>query len=224
MSSLIDSLFSISPIKPLQSHMALSYECVLALGQFLSAANSKDWDEATACQQKIKRLENEADVQKRAIRKSLTSNLLMPFSRADAISLLTMQDKLANKAKDVAGIMLGRQMAIPEPINSQFHEHYQACSNTARAAKRAIDELDDLLETGFAEREFEIIMGFVEELDSLEEGCDAIEIKLRKSLLDIEDELSAVNVVFLYRVIQLIGEIADIAERIGNRLIVLVSK
>ena len=204
--------------------MALSYQCVTVLGSFLDAVNNEDWDQAAVCQQQIKQLENDADNQKRAIRKGLTSNLLMPFSRADAISLLTMQDKLANKAKDVAGIMLGRQMSIPEPISKQFREHYQACSDTAKAAKRAIDELDDLLETGFATREFKLIMGFVEELDALEEGCDEIEIKLRKSLLDIEDQLSPVNVVFLYRVIQLIGEIADIAERIGNRLIVLVSK
>jgi len=223
MSNLIDSLVSGSPIKPLQSHMALSLACVETLGEFLVAANQGNWQQATAYQQKIKQLENDADSQKRAIRQGLTSKLLMPFSRADAISLLTMQDKLANKAKDVAGIMLGREMAIPAAIAEQFLNHYRACSNTALMAKRDIDELDNLLETGFAEREFKLIADLVEELDALEEGCDEQEISLRKSLLDIEDSLSPVNVVFLYRVIQLIGEIADIAERIGNRLIVLVA-
>lgn len=224
MPTLIDALFSGSPIKPLQAHMRLSCQCVQTLGEFMAAAEQQDWESASRLQRRIKQLENDADFQKRNIRKSLTSNLLMPFCRADAISLLTMQDKLANKAKDVAGIMLGRQMTVPEAIRQQFRQHFNAGAETALAAEKAINELDDLLETGFAQREFERIMVLVEKLDVLEEQCDDIEIRLRKSLMSIENTLPPVDVIFLYRVIQLIGEIADIAERIGNRLLVLVSK
>lgn len=224
MPSLISSLLTGSPIKPLRAHMASCQQCVTTLGDFLAASYEQDWDRALELQHSIKRLENEADEQKRAIRKSLTKSLLMPFSRADVISLLAMQDKLANKAKDVAGIMLGRKMVVPESITPQFQEHYLACKEVAAAAATAINELESLLETGFAHREFEQVMGLVEDLDRLEEGCDEKEIQLRKSVMEIEDSLKAVNVIFLYRVIQLIGEIADISERIGNRLLVLVSK
>ena len=42
-------------------------------------------------------------------------------------------------------------------------------------------------------------------------------------LLEIESELEPVNVMFLYKVIGLIGEIADMAERVGRRLELLLS-
>lgn len=224
MSTLIESLLPGSPTKSLQFHMDLCHECVVVLGEFLIAAYECNWEKADYYQQEIKHLENEADEQKRAIRKSISSNLLMPYSRADAISLLSMQDKLANKAKDVAGLMLGRQMIVPTSVFEVFTEHYEACKHVASTAKRTIDRLDVLLESGFAQREVDTIMTLVDDLDSLEEKSDETEIRLRKALMEIEDTLPPVHIMFLYQVIRRIGDIADIGERIGNRLVILVSK
>ncbi len=33
--------------------------------------------------------------------------------RTDLLDLISVQDKVANKAKDISGLMLGRQMTIP---------------------------------------------------------------------------------------------------------------
>ncbi len=46
---------------------------------------------------------------------------------------------------------------------------------------------------------------------------------MRGALFKIEGELDPVNVIFLYRVIELTGEIADMAERVGRRLELLLS-
>jgi uncharacterized protein Yka (UPF0111/DUF47 family) len=45
----------------------------------------------------------------------------------------------------------------------------------------------------------------------------------RLGLFSIERGLPPVNVMFLYRVIEHIGEIGDLAERIGHRLELLLS-
>ncbi|MDZ7643159.1 MAG: hypothetical protein U5K76_02310 [Woeseiaceae bacterium] len=46
---------------------------------------------------------------------------------------------------------------------------------------------------------------------------------MRAALFAIEDSLAPVSVMFLYRVIELTGEIADMAERVGRRLELLLS-
>jgi uncharacterized protein Yka (UPF0111/DUF47 family) len=47
--------------------------------------------------------------------------------------------------------------------------------------------------------------------------------RIRHQLFEIEKDLPPVDVMFLYRVIELVGEIADLAERIGHRLELLLS-
>jgi hypothetical protein len=42
-------------------------------------------------------------------------------------------------------------------------------------------------------------------------------------LFKIEDSLEPVTVIFLYQVIELTGEIADMAERVGRRLELLLA-
>ena len=46
---------------------------------------------------------------------------------------------------------------------------------------------------------------------------------LRAALYEIENTLNPVDAVFMYQVIELVGEIADMAERVGRRLELLLS-
>jgi len=50
-----------------------------------------------------------------------------------------------------------------------------------------------------------------------------MQARVREDLFDIEKDLPPVDVIFLYRVIELVGEIGDMAERIGRRLELLLS-
>ncbi len=50
-----------------------------------------------------------------------------------------------------------------------------------------------------------------------------MQAEIRAKLFAIEADLPPVNVMFLYRVIELTGEIGDMAERIGRRLELLLS-
>jgi hypothetical protein len=52
-----------------------------------------------------------------------------------------MQDKIANRAKDVAGIMLGRQMGIPKVIEPAMLEFVASSIAAAEQALVAINEL-----------------------------------------------------------------------------------
>jgi hypothetical protein len=138
--------------------------------------------------------------------------------------MLQFQDRLANRAREIAGIMLGRKIEIPEELVESVRDYYQINLNTSAQALKAINELDGLLETGFRGREATLVEELLEELDELEHQSDVSQVKLRAMLFQMEDSLPPVNVIFLYRVIDRLGELADISQKVGGRLLLLIAK
>lgn len=217
-------VFAKSPIKPLEKHIRLVTKCCNQLVPFFAAVTDEDWSTAGKIRTKVSKLERDADDLKRQIRLELPGGLFMPVDRADLLELLTQQDKIANRAKDIAGRILGRKLTIPEPLQEQFIAYVARSVDAAEKAADAINELDDLLETGFRGREVELVSKMINQLDEIEDDTDGMQIKLRKELLTIEKELNCVDVMFLYQIIDWVGELADLAERVGARLEILLAR
>ena len=224
MNNPISALFGPSPIRPIQEHMAKAQSCIALLGDFLEASFSKKWKEAEEIQQAIHKKENEADTLKREIRTHLPRSLWLPVARNDLLEMLHIQDRLANRARDIAGIMLGRKIEIPEELIECVRDYYQKNLNTSAQALKAINELDELLETGFRGREATLVEELVVELDELEHQSDVSQINLRAMLFQMEDSLPPVHVIFLYKIIDRLGELADISQKVGSRLLLLIAK
>ena len=96
--------------------------------------------------------------------------------------------------------------------------------DAAEKAADAINELDDLLETGFRGREVDLVTKMISQLDEIEDDTDGMQIDLRKDLLAIEKDLNCVDVMFLYQIIDWVGDLADLAERVGARLEILLAR
>jgi predicted phosphate transport protein (TIGR00153 family) len=147
----------------------------------------------------------------------------MPVPREDLLELLLVQDKMANRAKDVSGIVFGRRMVIPSSISNEFLEFVQRNVDAAKQARKSVRELDELFTSGFRGAEVTLVEGLLEELDQIETDTDDRQAALRGSLFEVEKEYNPVDVMFLYQVIEMTGEIADMAERVGRRLELLLS-
>ena len=147
----------------------------------------------------------------------------MPVPREDLLELLLVQDKMANRTKDISGIVLGRKMKIPAAIADDFLEFVSRNVDAAKQARKSVRELDELFTSGFRGAEVSLVESLIEELDQIETDTDDRQAALRGALFKIEGELEPIDVMFLYRVIELIGEVADMAERVGRRLELLLS-
>lgn len=220
----ISDLFGKSPIKPLQEHMSLVVKCSSQLESFFLAAIDSKWEQASDVFDNICEDENCADELKKQFRLNMPKNLFMPVSRSDLLSILAYQDRIANLAKDVCGIVLGRQMEIPKSLQTDFMGYIKSTNQASEQALKAINELDELLETGFAGQEVKFVKKLIKELDAKEQKVDKKERKLRHNLFKIETDLPPIHVMFLYNIIDNIGEIADTAESVGNRLELLIAK
>lgn len=223
MANILANIFGSSPVQPLEKHINIAYQCTRHLIEFFEAAIAGDWDKASSVRDTISSLEHDADDLKKEIRLHLPKSLFMPVPREDLLELLLVQDKIANRAKDVSGLVLGRRMHIPPPIAENFLHFVEKNVGAAKQARKSVRELDELFTAGFRGAEVTLVSAMIEEVDQLESETDELQAGLRMQLFEIEDDLSPVNVIFLYRVIELTGEIADMAERVGRRLELLLS-
>ena len=224
MSDHIFRMFGASPIRPMQQHMSKALACVAELIPFFEAVVNHDLKSMKTIQQRIVTLEHEADALKKDLRLKLPKGMFLPVSRRDLLDVLTMQDNLANQTKDIAGLMLGRKMSLPESMAEKFIA-FVLCSVEASAqAKKAIDEFDELLETGFRGNEVRLVKKLIKTLNKIEDDSDAMQIKVRNQLFQIEQELPPIEVMFIYKIIEKVGEVADTAQRVGSRLQLMLAK
>ena len=222
--SSIAGLFGRSPIKPLQQHYDTVHQCACTLADFFTAVTQSDWDQARTLRKRIAELENEADELKKEFRLNLPKSLFLPVPRTDLLELISVQDKVANKAKDISGLMLGREMSIPATLADAMLSYVQGAIDTSAQAQKAINELDELVETGFSGREIKLVEDLIEELDRLERANVEQQITIRATLFKLESELPPVDVIFLYKIIEWVGDLADRAQKVGGRLQMLVAR
>jgi predicted phosphate transport protein (TIGR00153 family) len=223
MANYISKIFGKSPVGPLQEHMDTCYRCAKELMTFFAHVIANDWDEAALSRARIVEFETDADALKQQIRSDLPKSLFMPVPREDLLELLLVQDRIANRVRDVSGIVLGRRMQVPEAVQDRFMEFVARNVDAAKQARKSIRELDELYETGFRGAEAALVEGLVDVLDQIENDTDEMQVRLRAEIFAIEKDLPPIDMMFLYRIVELIGDVADMAERIGRRLELLLS-
>lgn len=220
--SFIADLFARSPVKPMQQHMQAAVECARAVGPLFDAMVGGDAAGIATARREIDRLENEADRIKNEIRNHLPRRLFLAFERRDLLEILDFQDSIADTAQDIAELADLRTMRIPdrlrEPLLSLVRRSIAACEQ----AERIIGHLDELVETGFRGREVIRVKEMIAELARIETETDTLEDQARRELFAIENDLG-VATFFWWQVIGWAADLADYAERVGNRLRLLIA-
>lgn len=220
----MSGIFGSSPVSPLQEHMAKVYACASQLVPLFNSVINEDWEKVAKIQQKISQLERDADVLKKKLRLNLPKGLFMPVSRQDLLEVLLRQDKIANISKDIAGIITGRQMMLPEIIHEDYIRFVQRCVDACKQAKKAINEMDELVETGFSGQEIKIVSDMISKLDEIESDTDTLQSDIRHKIFGIEKELPPIDVIFLYKIIEQTGDVADHSQRVGSRLQLMLAR
>lgn len=217
-------LFGQSPFLPLQTHMRVVMECAREIQPLIEALARGDQDTVVKAKDHIFEREAEADRIKNELRLQLPRSLFMPVDRRDLLEVLHMQDAIANTAQDVAGLLIERQMSIPEFMHDPLIALTSRCIDTCEHSASIIETLDELLAMGFRGREVEKVDAMLAELNSIEDETDELGITLARSLFKHESEMDPVSVMMWYRLIEWIGDLADYAEKVGDRLRLLIAK
>ncbi|MFC2992326.1 MULTISPECIES: TIGR00153 family protein [Halomonas] len=218
------AMFGRSPFQPLLTHIVKANECADLLLPFFEASLAEEWEEAARIRESITRLEHEADELKTELRLNLPNTLFLPVSRTDLLDLISVQDKMANKVRDITGIMLGRKMRMPEPLADPMRDYIRTAVACVAQSREAMEELETLLESGFGRNVSDVMQRLIRQLHVLEHQADGQQVDIRRRLFALESELPPVDVIFFYKIIDWVGELSDRAERVGSRLQILTAR
>ena len=218
----IDKLVGRSPIGPMQKHMHVAVLCAREIVPLVEAMAAGDDDAIRERRAEIDRLEHEADEIKHEIRSHMPRRLLMATDRRTMLEILAGQDAIADIAQDIAELADQRGMHLPEmlkePVLVLTHRVVAACEQ----GERIINELDELVETGFGDSEVARVEEMMLALGRLESETDAHFDQAVRTLFSLEAELG-VATFFLYQIILWISNLADVAERVGTRFRLLMA-
>ena len=206
----IIKVFGRSPFVPLQMHMDKVGECVHLIPDLIAAYRRGDSAEVRMLSEKASQLEHEADNIKQDIRNSMPRGLFMPIQRASLLNILRLQDKLANRAEDIGVLLTFKQAKSCDGFDEGFDSFIEKSLETFDLARDIIQQLDELLETGFGGAEARKVREMVDEVAAREHETDVAQRELVRVLLANEGSLSYGDF-FLWTGI--IREVAGIADR-----------
>ena len=222
--STIPMLFGKSPFTALQTHMREVVDCARDVRPLIQALADSDQAEVDKIKNRIFEREAKADEIKNELRLHLPKSLFMPVDRRDLLEILHLQDTIANRAQDIAGLLFERKMTIPPFMQEPLIALTARCIDTCEHSLSVIEELDELLALGFRGREAEKVNDMLKELNDIEDETDELGIALARALFEHEDEMKPVSVMMWYQLIEWIGDLADYAEKVGDRLRLLIAK
>lgn len=220
--SVIANLFGRSPIRPMQKHMQVASECARAIVPVLDAMAIGDMEALDRGREIVDELEHQADELKHEIRRHLPKRFLMAIERRDMLEILDYQDSVADVAQDVAELAALRHMKTPELLKGPLMALTKASLATCAQSESVMNELTELVETGFGRHEVARVEGMIEKLNELESRADERGEEALRILFSIEDEIG-VGAYYWYEIIRWIGDIADYAERSGNRIRLMIA-
>jgi predicted phosphate transport protein (TIGR00153 family) len=115
-------------------------------------------------------------------------------------------------------------MTFPESFAPLLKQFIQRSIEASAQAQKAVNELDELVETGFRGKEVELVEDMIKTLDKIEHDTDTLQVQVRTNLFSIESTLNPVEVMFLYRIFDWIGDLGDLAQRVGSRLELMLAR
>ena len=199
--------------------------CVCALPPLFEALFEQQREEVLKCADQLIKLETEADKIKSTFRLNMPKTLLLPVDRKDLLSLMANQDSLADTCEEIAKILSYREMTVPKELKPLLDELLEGTVEVSGEATKMIEELDELVEVGFGGgREVEKLTALISGVRKSEHNIDAVLNRAQRTLFSIEGQLNPVDVMFWYKIIELVGNISDQAENIADRLLLFLSR
>ena len=214
----IIKVFGRSPFIPMQMHMEKVASCVKQIPNIFEAYRQADSDKVNSLSKKISNLEHEADLIKHDIRDNLPRGLFMPIDRANLLRILRIQDSIANRSENIGVLLTFKQANSFPEFDVTFDDFLAKSIETFDLAKSVIDQLDELLETGFGGVEAKTVRKLIDEVARKEYESDLCLRELLRLLLANEDNISYGDFFLWTRIIRQVGGIADRSDSLAAEI------
>ncbi len=218
----IARLFGRSPFLLLKTHMDKVAQCVGELPLLFMAILNQNAEAISQISKGLSEFEHEADLTKNDIRNHLPKSLFLPVDRGALLEILALQDALSDQAEKLGLLATFKTFDFPEKMKSPF---LQLCDQTMGLfwlTRQVLSELDELLESSFGGIEAEKVKGMVEQIAFREYENSTLRIALLKQLYQEGDMLSISSFHLCHGLIEEVGSLSSISEKLGNRIRMLL--
>lgn len=222
MLSTILNLFGRSPFAPLQSHMNRVGECVHKLLPLFEALEKKDYIAVKKISDQISELEQEANLTKNDIRNHLPKSLFLPIDRGTLLEILSLQDKIADLAKDAAILATLKQIEMLPSFKETFHDFLNKNIETFDHAKLIINEMHELLESSFGGQEAQKVRFMADQVSFKKHETSLIQQNLLRAVFGTEDELPYSSFYLWQKIFETVGSLSNLSEKLANRVRLLL--
>ena len=193
-------------------------ECTKLMPALFDAVYAEDHAAILSLAKEISHREHEADVTKTKVRDSMPHSLLLPIDRRDALDVLSSLDAIADCVEDVAILFTLRKMELHEPLVQPLRLLAERVMATVEKSLSIVKELESVSRSSFSGREASRIREMIDELGRLEHEADKAQDILAKVLFSIEDDIKPGSLLMWGKIFNKVGDVANHAERTGNRL------
>lgn len=217
------TLFAKSPFTPLIQLSDKVEECCNMVPVLFDAFFEGDYEAVRGISEKISHIEHEADVIKARIRDELPRTIFLPVDRRDFLDVLSALDAIADCAEDVGILFTLREMEPHEQLIAPLKSLIRRVMATVAAACEVVRVLETVAEAGFEGREAKRMLAMIDELGRLEHEADLVQDDLARRLFAMEDEIKPGSLYIWNKIFNKVGDMANHAERMGNRLRLFVA-
>lgn len=214
----IARLFGKSPFAPLQSHMKKVALCIERLADMFTAISKQDTEKLERISADLSRIEHEADLSKNDIRNHLPKSLFLPIDRGHFLDILSIQDSIADKAEEISILLTLHPLEPCQNLQTDVIAFFKKNEQVFLGAKHVIEEIDELLESSFGGIEAEKVKTMVEQIAHNEAASGKMQTLLMKQLFNGGSSLSSPGFYLWARLIEELGMLSHLSERLANRI------
>jgi len=139
------------------------------------------------------------------------------------LEMLDMQDTIADVAQDIVNLLTLRKMSLPKELCQDVIQFVEKSQQVCSMAQDLSQEFGDVLESGFGRHEINKLLEMINQVSTAETEADDLEDSLVRKMFEVEDRMKPVDVVFWYKIFELIGDIADYSKKTGSRLRLMIA-
>ena len=220
----IQDIFGKSPFGPIVEHAKKVHECVELIKPLMEALVQEDYERIHLLQNKISKLEYEADLIKHDIRKNLPRRYFLPVAREELDGFLQSQEKIADYAEDFSVILIIRKTRLHPSLHENFFAFVDQVFQVSGTLLTAAVELKNLAEVSFTGAEARLVLDRIKGLNVEEWQADKLARELSIQIYKLEDELRPLTIIFYEKMLLKLGSIANEAENAGDFLRAMIIK
>ena len=217
-------LFGKSPFKPVKKHMKIAHDCVERMPTAMDAFLKQDKIKLKDLKHEITQLESDADKIFEELQNRLPKTMFLPVDRRDLLDVLEMQEAIADRTEDIIGLMLELSIDVPKEMRLPMKNLVEHCVSATKGAYDIVASFENLVETGFKGPHVEKTQKLIHEVVSIETEADSIGTDITHALFEHGQDMHPIALVFLYKLIGWIDDLADFSEKLAIRSRLLLAR